>query len=94
MSKLNKLHPVQILALFFIVVIFLGAVLLSFQISSSLGESTNYLDALFTSTSAASVTGLVYILVYLLQYLHSVMQDLIYLEIMLVLLHILAILMF
>ena len=59
MSKLNKLHPVQILALFFIVVIFLGAVLLSFPISSSLGESTNYLDALFTATSAASVTGLV-----------------------------------
>lgn len=59
MSKLNKLHPVQILALFFIVVIFLGAVLLSLPISSSLGESTNYLDALFTATSAASVTGLV-----------------------------------
>lgn len=59
MNRLKKLHPVQILALFFIVVILLGTILLTFPISSSSGETTNYLDALFTATSAASVTGLV-----------------------------------
>ncbi len=59
MNRLKKLHPVQILALFFIVVILFGTILLTFPISSNTGETTNYLDALFTSTSAASVTGLV-----------------------------------
>lgn len=59
MSKLNKLHPVQILVLFFLVVIFLGTILLSLPISSISNQSTNYLDALFTATSATSVTGLV-----------------------------------
>lgn len=59
MSRFKKLYPVQILALFFIVVILCGSILLTLPISSNLGESTNYLDALFTATSATSVTGLV-----------------------------------
>lgn len=59
MKKLKKLHPIHILALFFVVVILVGAILLSFPVSSNSGFSTNYLDALFTATSAASVTGLV-----------------------------------
>ena len=59
MSKIKKLHPMQILALFFVVVILVGAILLTFPVSSKSGYSTNYLDALFTATSAASVTGLV-----------------------------------
>lgn len=59
MNRLKKLHPVQILALFFIVVILFGTILLTFPISSNTGEITNYLDALFTATSATSVTGLV-----------------------------------
>eukprot|EP00828_Plagiopyla_frontata_P027479 TRINITY_DN3568_c0_g1_i2.p2 TRINITY_DN3568_c0_g1~~TRINITY_DN3568_c0_g1_i2.p2 ORF type:complete len:137 (-),score=5.86 TRINITY_DN3568_c0_g1_i2:148-558(-) len=55
----KKLHPVQILSLGFIIVIFLGALILSLPISSSSGNSTNFVDALFTSTSAVCVTGLV-----------------------------------
>ena len=37
MNRLRKLHPVQILALFFIVVILKGAILLSFPIASNSG---------------------------------------------------------
>lgn len=54
-----KLNGVQILALGFLIAIFIGAILLSLPISSSSGESTNFLDSLFTSTSAVCVTGLV-----------------------------------
>ncbi|MBS5938887.1 Trk family potassium uptake protein [Clostridium sartagoforme] len=54
-----KLNGVQILALGFLIAIFIGAILLSLPISSSSGESTNLLDSLFTSTSAVCVTGLV-----------------------------------
>ena len=54
-----KLNGVQILALGFLIAILIGAILLSLPISSSSGESTNFLDSLFTSTSAVCVTGLV-----------------------------------
>ena len=54
-----KLKGVQILALGFIIVILVGAILLTLPISSVSGESTDFLDALFTSTSAVCVTGLV-----------------------------------
>nr|WP_242821412.1 TrkH family potassium uptake protein [Candidatus Arthromitus sp. SFB-rat-Yit] len=59
MKSFRKLYPVQILALFFVVVIIIGSFLLSLPISNNSGISTNYLDALFTATSATSVTGLV-----------------------------------
>lgn len=58
-TKKMKLSGVQILALGFFIVIFVGGVLLSLPISSTSGESTNFLDALFTSTSAVCVTGLI-----------------------------------
>ena len=45
-----KLKGVQILALGFIIVILVGAILLTLPISSVSGESTDFLDALFTST--------------------------------------------
>ena len=54
-----KLKGVQILALGFIIVILVGAILLTLPISSVSGESTDFLDALFTSTSAVCVTVLV-----------------------------------
>jgi trk system potassium uptake protein len=54
-----KFTPVQILAIGFAVVIFLGAVLLSLPISSIDGKPTPFIDSLFTSTSAVCVTGLV-----------------------------------
>ena len=54
-----KLKGVQILALGFILVILVGALILTLPISTTSGESTNFLDALFTATSAVCVTGLV-----------------------------------
>ena len=54
-----KLNGVQILALGFLVLILLGGILLSLPISSKSGEATNFLDAVFTATSAVCVTGLV-----------------------------------
>lgn len=59
LNKFNKLHPVQILVLFFLIVIFCGTIFLRLPISTVSGEMPSYLDALFTSTSATSVTGLV-----------------------------------
>lgn len=43
----------------YVIFIFVGAFLLSLPISSKTGNWTNFLDALFTSTSATCVTGLV-----------------------------------
>ena len=54
-----KLNGVQILALGFIAVIVIGGIILSLPISSRSGEPTNFLDSIFTSTSAVCVTGLI-----------------------------------
>lgn len=43
----------------FLLIIFVGALLLSLPISSKSGQWTNFTDALFTSTSATCVTGLI-----------------------------------
>ena len=59
LKKKIKLNGVQILALGFLSFILLGGIILSLPISSASKESTNFLDALFTSTSAVCVTGLV-----------------------------------
>ncbi|MBS6185003.1 MAG: TrkH family potassium uptake protein, partial [Clostridium celatum] len=42
-----------------ILVILVGALILTLPISTTSGESTNFLDALFTATSAVCVTGLI-----------------------------------
>lgn len=57
-KRSKRLAPVQILALGFVVVIVIGAILLSLPIASQDGNSTPFLDSLFTSTSAVCVTGL------------------------------------
>lgn len=57
--KSIKLKGVQILALGFMAIILIGAIVLSLPISSASGESTSFLDSLFTATSAVCVTGLV-----------------------------------
>ncbi|MDU2121988.1 MAG: TrkH family potassium uptake protein [Clostridium celatum] len=54
-----KLKGVQVLVLGFILVILVGALILTLPISTTSGESTNFLDALFTATSAVCVTGLI-----------------------------------
>ncbi len=53
------LKPTQLMLTSFLLVICLGAILLSLPISSSSGTSTPLLDALFTATSATCVTGLI-----------------------------------
>lgn len=53
------LKPVQILVGGFALVILVGSILLNLPIASRSGESVGYLNALFTSTSAVCVTGLV-----------------------------------
>ncbi|WP_253200785.1 TrkH family potassium uptake protein [Clostridium sp. CF012] len=58
-KRKNIYTPVQILALGFAVVIFIGAILLSLPIASQSGKITPFIDCLFTSTSAVCVTGLV-----------------------------------
>ncbi|ACA55974.1 TrkH family potassium uptake protein [Clostridium botulinum] len=55
----RRFTPVQILAIGFAIVIFVGAVLLSLPISSQSGQRTPFLDCLFTSTSSVCVTGLI-----------------------------------
>lgn len=59
LKKKLKLNGVQILALGFLALILIGGIILSLPISSRNGEPTNFLDAIFTSTSAVCVTGLV-----------------------------------
>ncbi|MFC4769872.1 TrkH family potassium uptake protein [Effusibacillus consociatus] len=53
------LTPARILAVGFSALIFLGGILLSLPITSNNGSRLNFLDALFTATSAVCVTGLV-----------------------------------
>ena len=55
----RKLSSFQIILLGFAGVILLGAFLLTLPISSKAREWTSFIDALFTSTSAVCVTGLV-----------------------------------
>lgn len=58
--KKRKIYtPVQILAIGFALIIFIGAVLLTLPISSNSGNFTSIIDCIFTSTSAVCVTGLV-----------------------------------
>ncbi|MBR5338014.1 MAG: Trk family potassium uptake protein [Lachnospiraceae bacterium] len=55
----NKLSSFQIIIIGFLSVILAGALLLMLPISSASGAVTPFKDALFTSTSAVCVTGLV-----------------------------------
>lgn len=54
-----KLSPMQIIAVVFAAIILAGALLLSLPAASRDGQSAGFLSALFTSTSATCVTGLV-----------------------------------
>ena len=51
-------RPARLVALSFTAVIALGTFLLSLPIATNSGQATPFLDALFTSTSATTVTGL------------------------------------
>ena len=52
------LHPSQIISIAFTGIILLGTALLALPIASKTGQSTSLFDALFTATSATTVTGL------------------------------------
>jgi len=52
------LHPSQLIAIAFTAIILSGTLLLSLPIATQSGNSTTFLDALFTATSATTVTGL------------------------------------
>lgn len=56
--KIN-LHPAAIFAISFATIILIGSFMLSLPKATIDGQSTSYIDALFTSTSAVCVTGLV-----------------------------------
>jgi trk system potassium uptake protein TrkH len=55
----RTITPIQALLTGFVILIFAGAVLLWLPVSTAGGEHTSFIDALFTSTSAVSTTGLV-----------------------------------
>lgn len=54
----KQMRPGRIIALGFLTIILIGAVLLALPISWKANASVSFLDALFTSTSAVCVTGL------------------------------------
>ena len=54
----KTMHPAKLIALVFMVIILLGAVLLMLPVASRDGVSCGFLPALFTATSATCVTGL------------------------------------
>jgi potassium uptake TrkH family protein len=54
----RKVHPTRLIAAAFTVVILIGTALLMTPVANKSGKSLNFLDALFTSVSAVTVTGL------------------------------------
>ncbi len=58
-NRLRKATPTKIIIMGYFFIILFGALLLMLPISTRTGEVTPFLDALFTSTSATCVTGLV-----------------------------------
>ncbi|GGM19981.1 hypothetical protein GCM10011351_02280 [Paraliobacillus quinghaiensis] len=58
-SKILILSPPQILAISFFIIILIGTLLLKLPIATT--GSINWIDALFTATSATTVTGLIVI---------------------------------
>lgn len=59
MFQFNKVRPVQYVVLGFLLVILVGSILLALPITHLEGVDVQYIDALFTATSAVSVTGLI-----------------------------------
>lgn len=59
MDLIKKVSPGRAIVLGFAMVILLGAILLMMPISVNEGVSISFIDALFTSTSAVCVTGLI-----------------------------------
>ena len=58
-KRFQKLSPPRIIALGFVLLILLGSILLYLPCSVKEGVDLHYIDALYTSTSAVCVTGLI-----------------------------------
>lgn len=58
MASKSSIHPSKLIALAFTAIILIGAVLLTLPWATVSGKATPFIDALFTSTSAVTVTGL------------------------------------
>ena len=59
LNLIKKQSPGRIIALGFALVIFIGSLLLMLPCSIQDGVTVRYIDALYTSTSAVCVTGLI-----------------------------------
>lgn len=57
--QIKELHPSRVLVIGFAAIILIGAFLLDLPIASKSGESVGFINAIFISTSAVCVTGLV-----------------------------------
>lgn len=55
----KKVSPVRFIVIGFLIIIFLGSLFLSSSLTHNEGKTVAYIDALFTATSATTVTGLV-----------------------------------
>lgn len=55
---LQKLRPVQLIVLFYLLAVVVSVILLSLPFVTKSGVKWTFIDALFTSVSAVSVTGL------------------------------------
>lgn len=55
---MNKLSSIQVLVIGFFIIITLGTILLMLPIATRDGETTTFINAVFTATSATCVTGL------------------------------------
>lgn len=58
-KRMKRITPGQMIILSFATMIFIGACLLMLPFSTNDGKGAPFLDALFTSTSASCVTGLI-----------------------------------
>ena len=59
MKKNKKLSPIRLLSLGYLTSVLLGTLLLLLPFSAKDGQTTTFIDALFTATSATCVTGLI-----------------------------------
>ena len=59
LKGLFRFTPAHIIVFSFLIIIFIGTMLLNLPIASKNGESIGFIDAMFTATSAVCVTGLV-----------------------------------
>lgn len=58
-GRIRKISPLKIILFGFIILIFIGTILLCLPISSRSGQTTPFMTSSFTATSAVCVTGLI-----------------------------------